>query len=87
MKTKPLPRKIHLPSGEWSYKVGRSGVRIRTPDCSKTDYVPFETLLGLSQSQVDDMKFDFSEVNKPMFSDTHVTPAAVKDYVEKTLQG
>jgi hypothetical protein len=96
---KPLPRKLHMPSGVWSYKVGGTGVRIRTPDCLKTVYVPADKLLG---EDMDDIyyarrwrRLRYDWVCRPQNSDNpferpelgDITPAKVWQYVACHLAG
>ena len=70
----PLKRKIHIGNAEWSYVIGRTGIKVRNPDLTKTTYVQYETMYG--PIDVDRMQY------KRTF---HVKPSDVKAYIEKNL--
>lgn len=96
---KPLPRKLHMPSGEWSYDVGKAGIRIRTPDCERTVYVTADKLLGESMRDIRNARnwrrnrWDYicnpqdydNPFERPDLGD--VTPAKVWQYVACHLLG
>jgi len=95
----PLPRKLHMPSGVWSYDVGKSGVQIRTPDCEKTVYVGLDKLLGESMRDIK-MARDWGsrrdwyslwpqDYDKPLERTTlgDVTPAKVWQYIACYMGG
>jgi len=67
-----LTRKIHLPSGEWSYSMGGTGVRIRTPDCKQTYYASFTTLLDVDRDEIISLNLK-------------VTPSVIREYIENNL--
>jgi len=70
--TLPLPfaRKISLPSGEWSYEIGKKAVNIRTPNCKYTQKVTFHQITGSSPTDRECIG---------------ITPAIVKKYIEEYL--
>ena len=72
----PLPRKIHIGGEEWSYQIGTSGVNIRNPDLTKTKYVQYTELFGMTVEEVERAK------NHKNFL---VKPSDVRDYIEKNL--
>lgn len=63
----PLPRRLHLSDGEWSYQIGDHGVRIRCPDLGKTTYVHFGKMTSTENPEADHPR---------------ITPAAVINYIE-----
>jgi hypothetical protein len=67
---KPLPRKLHfMSSGMWSYQIGKTGVKIRNPDCTKSHFIPYADLLCMTQE----------EINRNGIGD--VTPALIKEHI------
>lgn len=71
---RPLKKKIHITdhgetNGEWSYQIGRNGVRIRTPDMKTTVYKGFHDLLN--------GEFDGDE-------QVSIKPSDIKEYLKAT---
>ncbi len=77
-KTQPFAREIHLPSGIWSYQVGKRYMRIRSPNCSRTTVVSLHTMLGLTPE-------DFERSKWKKTSDHQVVPSIVKEFIEGRL--
>lgn len=101
-KPKPLPRKLHLPDGIWSYQPGKVGVKIRTPDNLRSYYVKLPDLLGVPMAEIRRARgwnrlrhewwtgcpwFGGGEFPRERPTCGDVTPAKVKDYVMRVLAG
>jgi len=74
--SKPLKRKIHLPSGVWTYVIGQKSVKIRNPECTKSYVVDFSKISGLDWEAID------HDMWKGNFC---ITPSQIQDYVTKEL--
>ena len=72
----PLPRKINLPSGEWSFQIGRTGVNIRNPTLTKTTFVSYQDLFHMTPEEIERMKDNRTFTAKP---------SDIRDYIEGTL--
>jgi hypothetical protein len=70
----PLGRKIHLPTGTWSYQIGKSGVNIRTPDLTNTQYVEYTKLFGMTWDETNELEERCS---------FRVKPHHVRHWIEK----
>jgi hypothetical protein len=73
----PLPRKIHMGTGEWSYQIGKTGVNIRTPDLTKTQFIPFTKMFGMTPAEVEAAHDNHS---------LNVKPNDVRDYIAEHLE-
>lgn len=76
MSRKPLKRKIHLPTGTWSYRIGTSMVIIRNSDMSKTFRVPLTNITGMTWEDIE------KEQRKGGFS---VRPYEIRRYIENKI--
>lgn len=72
----PYKKKIHLPSGTWTYRVGDSVVLIRNSELSKTFKVSFSDITGMDHYQIE------KGLHKRWF---HVLPSHVRDYINNTI--
>jgi len=75
----PYARKIHLPQGVWSYKIGKGGVSIRTPNnCTtyKTDV-----------SEVSGWSWDSIEKSHSKGGGFHVSPGDIKNFILEHAYG
>jgi len=68
-------RKIHLPSGVWTYVIGKSYVNIRDPNGKRTN-VDTAVLIGEKYEDIERAQW-----NRYF----HIAPVDVKSYIEKSL--
>jgi hypothetical protein len=76
---KPLPRRIHLRSGTWTYRVGPSGVQIRDPELTRTVFVRLPSILGVSWDAIERSARKCCSIH-------HVKPQHVRDYIVTNLE-
>jgi hypothetical protein len=76
----PLKRKIHFADNEvWTYELGSSGVKIRTPDCKETYFVQLNKLIGLSWDAIERAHWHGSD-------SANATPSDVSRYILEHLK-
>lgn len=81
MKTpKPFKRKLHINGKEWSYRVGKGSIVVRTPDPIQTFVYNLSDVLNLSWDDIERIRW-----KNPTSERIQVTPSCVKDFIESLL--
>lgn len=74
---KPFSRKIHLPTGIWTYRITSGNVLIRNPDCTKTHEACLTKITGMSWDTIE------RGIWKGWFK---IVPSQVKKYIEDNYE-